>query len=681
VTHFDLTIATRLIYEGRDFRFEGRRGDEIDWVHDRTNQHLPLTDEELAEIIASGLGRLASPSSRGQATPQSQSVFDPDSLPQEELEQLMRKWDYVQDLWKAGLPPRPPIKKVEAVVLATAERRGEAIAPHWRTVRRWEATLGEHPHIMRLRERHQDKGNRDDRLHPEVREIVERAIDKHWMRRPPIAMPTFQAIIRTEIRNLNLHRAVEDKREIPGAKALWNSIGARDKREVWAARHGEASAAHRYDGVQHQKDPKAPLDLVELDHTVADLFVVSNGLRLPIGRPTICAAIDRCTRMPFGIYVGFEPPSVLTVMQCLKNGILPKTYLRRKVEAGDWQIKNPWPVFGIPRAILVDRALENLGHDLRYNAAGLGITDVRIAGRKDPKRKGAIERFLGTLNRRLLQEQRGTTFSNLLERSDYDPSKNAVITLEQLYEQIHCFLIDVYAFNKRHAGLRDVPARRWNELTRRYPVDPLEDVQEIIPYLGRGIHCGLRRDGVRFKHIVYNSPELAALLSSAQFLSKAGQRPRVAVRYNPADLGSVYVALPHENRFIEVPPVPKWRDYADGVSVWEHKTILNFERDRANREINPDTLADALVSLLADMEGGNRRPQRSKTAKRYARFTGDGRIAPAGDEFATTPSGSTHARRGRDVAASNDQRLTTPPALTVVPGNRRRVQVLKSPGR
>jgi putative transposase len=385
--------------------------------------------------------------------------------------------------------------------------------------------------------------------------------------------------------------------------------------------------------------------------------------------------------MPFGIYVGFEPPSVLTVMQCLKNGILPKTYLRRKVEAGHWKVENPWPVFGVPRALLVDRALENLGHDLRYNAAGLGITDVRIAGRKDPKRKGAIERFLGTLNRRLLHEQRGTTFSNLLERGDYDPSKNAVITLEELYEQIHRFLIDVYAFNKRHAGIRDVPARRWNELTRRYPVDPIADIQEIIPYLGRGIHCRLQRDGVRFKHIVYNSPELAALLSSAPFLAHAGDRPRVAVRYDPADLGSVYVALPHENRFLEVPPVPKWQAYAEGVSIWEHLTVLRFERDRANREIDPDTLADALVGLLADTEGRNPRYRRSKTAKKLARLTGDGRTAPAGEEYSTSPKGSTHSRRSQGIAASNDDRpeISKPSNVTPFPGGRRRVRILKSP--
>ena len=681
MTHFDLTVATRLIYDGRDYRFHARRGDEVDWVHDRTNQHLTLTDEQIAEIIASGSGRLASASTRGKATSPPQPVFDPSSLPPEELEELMRKWDYVQDLWNAKLPHRPPVAAVEAVVLATARRRGESVAPHWRTVRRWEQALGEHPHISRLRERHRDKGNRDDRLHPEIREIVERAIDKHWMRRPPIFMPTLAAIIRTEIRNLNLHRDEADRREIPGPKALRLAINARDKREVCAARYGEAVAAQRFDGVELQKDPKAPLDLVELDHTAADLFVVSNGLHLPIGRPTVCAAIDRCTRMPFGIYIGFEPPSVLTVMQCLKNGILPKTYLKRKVEAGHWKVENPWPVFGVPRALLVDRALENLGHDLRYNAAGLGITDVRIAGRKDPKRKGAIERFLGTLNRRLLHEQRGTTFSNLLERGDYDPSKNAVITLEELYEQVHRFLIDVYAYNKRHAGIRDVPARRWAELTRRYEVDALEDLQEIIPYLGRGIRCRLQRDGVRFKHIVYNSPELAALLASAPFLAHAGERPRVAVRYDPADLGSVYVALPHENRFLEVRPVPKWRDYADGVSLWEHLTVLRFERDRANREIDPDTLADALVGLLADMEGSNRRNPRSKTAKSHSRLTGHGRTAPAGDDFSTSPKGSTHSRRSRGVAASNDDRPGPGPTqrLMVVPGGQRRVRTLKSP--
>jgi putative transposase len=61
-----------------------------------------------------------------------------------------------------------------------------------------------------------------------------------------------------------------------------------------------------------------------MDHTPSDLIV--DDSMLPLGRPTITTALDEYTRCPLGFYAGFEPPSCLAVMRCLKNAILPKTY-------------------------------------------------------------------------------------------------------------------------------------------------------------------------------------------------------------------------------------------------------------------------------------------------------------------------------------------------------------------
>lgn len=524
-------------------------------------------------------------------------------------------------------------------------------------MRRWQEKLSSQPHLGRLIERHYAKGNRDDRLLPEVREVVERLIDERYLQRPPISTVTLQAFVRAELRQINIHRPTDDQLPVPGLDALASSIAARDPREVHAARHGEADAAQKYDGVELQEDPEAPLDVVEIDHSTSDLFVVSNELRVPIGRPTIALAVDRCTRMPFGVYIGFEHPSVLTVMQCLKNGILPKTYIRRKVEAGEWTIQNEWPVFGVPRGLLFDRALENLSHDVRRNAAALGITRVRFAKRKTPRHKGAIERFFGTVNKRLLHEQRGTTFSNVLQRRDYDPAKNAIITLDELYEQAHRFLVDIYP-RRRHGGIRDVPYRRWNELTRRFSIDPLEDLQEILPLFGRSFYASIQREGVRLKHIVYNSEELALLRRSPAFQGKAGDTSRVAFRYDPADLGTIHVYLPHEKRFLAVKAVPQWRDYADGLSIWEHMTVLRFERERAKGAVDPDSLAEAMVELITKMDNADGRRRSSKTNKRLARLTGHGRISPAGDIYATTPTNSTAAaRRGSPARPTTTARL------------------------
>lgn len=520
---YDLTIATRFIHGGLNYRYEGRRGDEVDWVHDPTNQRLTLTDEQIAELVAEQGARLVCEAGRSKDPQIPEPVVDLQTLSPKELADIQRKWEYAQDLSKALPRWRASYDNVDAIIRATAKRLEDPYPPHRKAVRRWQDKLGNPPLLGRLVVRHYAKGNRSDRLDPEVREVVERLIDQRYLKRPPISIVTLQAFVRVELRQINLHRAADHQLPTPGLDALASAIAARDPRTVHAARQGEEDARQRYDGVELQEDPEAPLDVVEIDHTVADLFVVSDGLRIPIGRPTIALAVDRCTRMPFGLYIGFEPPSVLTVMQCLKNGILPKTYIKRAVEAGDWAIQNDWPVFGMPRGLLFDRALENVGHDIRRNAAGLGITRVRFAKRKTPRHKGAIERFFSTLNKRLLHEQRGTTFSNVIERKDYDAEKNAIITLDELYEQAHQFLVDIYP-RRPHGGIRDIPYRRWNELTQRYPIDPLADLQELIPYFGRTFHASLQREGIRFKHIVYNSDELALLRRSPAFIAAAGKK-------------------------------------------------------------------------------------------------------------------------------------------------------------
>ena len=71
-------------------------------------------------------------------------------------------------------------------------------------------------------------------------------------------------------------------------------------------------------------------------------------------RPTITSALDEYSRCPMGFYSGFEPPSCLSVMRCLKHAILPKTYVQREYPA----IKNRWDCYGVPELVVVDSPAE-----------------------------------------------------------------------------------------------------------------------------------------------------------------------------------------------------------------------------------------------------------------------------------------------------------------------------------
>ena len=71
-----------------------------------------------------------------------------------------------------------------------------------------------------------------------------------------------------------------------------------------------------------------PLERVECDHTMLDLIVVDTETRLPLGRPWLTVMLDIHSRMVHGIYLSFNLSSCLSVIQCLRQAIKPKGYVR-----------------------------------------------------------------------------------------------------------------------------------------------------------------------------------------------------------------------------------------------------------------------------------------------------------------------------------------------------------------
>lgn len=88
---------------------------------------------------------------------------------------------------------------------------------------------------------------------------------------------------------------------------------------------------HKEDQVFAGPKPTRILERVEIDDTTLDFIVVDLEDRLPIGRPTITKAQDAYSGMPYGFYVGFEPPSYLTVHACIM-AFFPNQIAKRPME-------------------------------------------------------------------------------------------------------------------------------------------------------------------------------------------------------------------------------------------------------------------------------------------------------------------------------------------------------------
>lgn len=666
IPRFDVTVDDRLRYNGQIWLLDRRRGGQLDFVDPRTRELLTVDDEELAGLICSGQAAIL----RGECTAKDEAyasaAADLDLLRTPDVEDADRATGYVRAVIRAGLAYRPKTAELEKVIAEVAASLADPTPPQPYLVKRWvkraierAAAAGRTDDAVTpadLVAQHGFKGNRTSRVTFEVNKIIHQEIDRVYLTRERKSFDTLVSVIRTRVRRENEGRDPGDQYKVPGDKAVRNAIRSLDRDVVIERRYGSIAVYQAIGPVERRERPEAPLDDVELDHTPCDLFCLDGMTMAPLGRPTIAFSVDRCTGMPHGLHIGFDPPSAHTVLQCLRNGIFPKNYVKHYVDAGVWDIKHSWPVFGRPRRLSVDRAAENLGHDLKALAPDLPIKVIDAKAGRMPRLKGGIERYLGTLNRTLLQEQRGTTFSNIVDRDDYDPKKNAVITFEELLELVHRWIIDVY-MRRKHSGINDVPIRLWGEKIQRYRPAQVENAAQLIPLFGRVDTRTLRRDGIRFRDLFYQTPELMALLKNAAFLKKATNahgRVEVRFRYDPSNLEAIQVYLPHTREHIRITVEKRSQAYARGLSLWAHNAILAMAKARIDGEIDIADLEDSKAQLAADMDAKVPKSFKIRGRMKIARMRQIGGVSPYGDSVRTTPEGSFEDVRQQDLDAERE---------------------------
>jgi putative transposase len=67
-----------------------------------------------------------------------------------------------------------------------------------------------------------------------------------------------------------------------------------------------------------------PLERVEIDHFLADVYLRCEHTGKILGRPWITLVVDHYSRMVLGYHITFAPPSAESVLAALRHAILPK---------------------------------------------------------------------------------------------------------------------------------------------------------------------------------------------------------------------------------------------------------------------------------------------------------------------------------------------------------------------
>lgn len=318
------------------------------------------------------------------------------------------------------------------------------------------------------------------------------------------------------------------------------------------------------DAVKLGPRPSRPLERVEIDHTKLPLFVVDTETRLPIGTPWLTSAVDKYSGVNLGYYASFNPPSYLSVMQCLFHAIGTKDYLPVSYP----NVENDWDTYGLPETIVVDNGKEFYSTSFEDACLSLGIV-IQYCPPKMPWYKSAIERYFGALNTQLLSHQPGKTFAKFMQQNDYDSKKNAVVSFDALQEILHIFIVDIYN-QSGHPQLKSPRQKVWSKAIASFPPALPSSKNELSVLIGAIVERTVTRRGIEFEGLIYNCSELARLRSELEKSTKT------KVKYDPTDLSRVYVLDSLNCQFIEVPALHQ--EYTQGLTLWQHKVIKQLAR-------------------------------------------------------------------------------------------------------
>jgi putative transposase len=482
-------------------------------------------------------------------TPDDKSAWTPDlvSIPEEAWQRAVRRFKMLRPLLEME-PAERTLEKIQNVA--------DALDKHPATVYRWMEAYERSQRIsVFLRKGRSDRGK--TRLSNKVDAIIKTAIKKIYL---TAERPSVSAVVE-EVRLQCFKNKIEDK---PHPDTIRQRIAVLPDRLKLEKRKGKKAAAEKYEPIKgHFPGADFPLAVAQIDHTPMDVIVVDEEHRQPIQRPSLTVVIDVYSRMVLGFAVYLEKPSAFTAGLAIAHAVLPKE---------DWLagvgVQAEWPCWGKMRTIHCDNAKE-----FRGTVIGRACQDhdiiVEHRPPREPRYGGHIERGFGTWLARA-RRLKGTTFSNVEQKGDYDSEGRAIMTRSELEKWFTIYVAKIYA-NTFHNGIKTTPLAKYKEgilgtgdrpgtgLPDRV-AEPTAFMLDFMPFEERTI----QEYGVVIDHIFFWDDALRPWIHATD--PKDSRRPRkFTFRIIPRDMREIYFRDPATNTYIGIPyrdrtrpPVSRW---------------------------------------------------------------------------------------------------------------------------
>ncbi|MFA0256011.1 Mu transposase C-terminal domain-containing protein [Vibrio breoganii] len=454
-----------------------------------------------------------------------------------------------------------------------------------------------------LAPRNKDKGNSKAKVPTFVDALMDQAVERVISGRKVRVRSAYKRL-RRKLRQHNLTNGTKYK--CPSYEALRKRVKKKTPFELLAAKKGEQVAKREFRRMGKKILTSYVLERVEIDHTVVDIFVVHEEHRVPLGRPWLTQLVDCYSKAVIGFYLGFEPPSYISVSLALKNAILRKDELLSSFES----IENEWLCYGVPDLLVTDNGKEFLSKAFDSACENLLIT-VHQNKVETPDNKPHVERTYGTVNTTLLDDLPGKAFSQYLHREGYDSVSEATLTLDEIKEIYLIWLIDIYHPSPNQRGT-NCPNVAWKNGCKEWEPEEFTGTKDELDFkFAISDKKKLTKVGVTvFKGLTFSSERLA------EYRGRKGNHI-VTFKYNPECMAVIWVLDEDQNEYFTVSAIDY--EYASTVSLWQHKYNMKYQAELNSAEYDEDKEIDAEIKIEEMAERSIVKTKKIRARRRGAR--------------------------------------------------------------
>ena len=520
-----------------------------------------------------------------------------DAITEAERKTVERRLEIIQPLLNMTRPGR-----------AAFEKRAREVGCHYTTLYRWyrRYEASEDGRTLIPQRRGWKKGR--VRIPSRAEEIIQKVLDEFYLTEDRHSIEETISEVRQQCLEDN------DKIYPPSDSTIRERIYRIPEWERLSRRGFKERARHKFRPVPgHFPGADYPLAVVQIDHTPVDLILVDDENRESIGRAWLTLAMDVSTRMVTGYYLSLDPPSTTSVAMCLSHSFFPKERW-----LSDIGVSAEWPVWGFPKKIHADNALEFHSNALMQACVKYNI-NLEFRPVKRPEYGGHIERLLGTLNNDI-HNLPGTTFSSIEKKGEYDSEKRAVLTMDEFERVLVELICNVY-HKKVHSALEKAPLKQWDIEIHGdaktdgiglpdLPADPSTLEKDFLPMFERTV----QRTGVSIDGLSYYAPVLNQWIGARDPKDRKRKR-KFTFRRDPRNITTIWIWEPDTSRYFAVPDA---RQSLPPMSIWEFREAKELARKEGHDPKSSAEIDRAYKRIreIAENAKAKTRKTRRKTQRR-----------------------------------------------------------------